>query len=368
MKVGTQRNIALDGLRGVAALVVVFHHLFLTNSWFADRVGRDPKLLPTSFLTSPKNLLEYTPLHIFFAGTEAVFIFFVLSGYVLLRSAERPNVTKYLTSRMIRLYVPIFGAVSIAFLLARTVSRDPSKFESWWLRAHASIPSVRELAVNAFVLHGTTLLDSSLWSMKYEIIFSISLIVFVIFWRFTGKVSFHKTLAMYSLSTISIVLGQVSNNDLLSYLPVFYFGVLLHQVKERLKFASLRFLIGLMITISPWCLAGFGVATSNAFSFVIIATGATIIVDSARSRESALARLLSKKIFGTLGKYSYSLYLIHAPVLVTTWYLLGQPSSRLGFFLQVFLSFVMIFAATIFLYNLAEKPSLKWIAHRRALS
>lgn len=30
---------SLDGLRGVAALVVVAHHLLLTLPWFADRVG-----------------------------------------------------------------------------------------------------------------------------------------------------------------------------------------------------------------------------------------------------------------------------------------------------------------------------------------
>jgi|688.fasta_scaffold679607_2 peptidoglycan/LPS O-acetylase OafA/YrhL len=38
MAIGKGRRASLDGLRGVAALIVVTHHLLLTLPWFADRV------------------------------------------------------------------------------------------------------------------------------------------------------------------------------------------------------------------------------------------------------------------------------------------------------------------------------------------
>ena len=80
---------SLDGLRGVAALVVVVHHLLLTLPWFADRVGLGQLGTKGQFTFSWHNLFEYTPLHILYGGTEAVVIFFVLSGFVLINPVNK---------------------------------------------------------------------------------------------------------------------------------------------------------------------------------------------------------------------------------------------------------------------------------------
>jgi peptidoglycan/LPS O-acetylase OafA/YrhL len=74
------RVTSLDGLRGLAAVVVLVHHALLAAPVFAaayyggsvaDRVGG----MAWAFI--------YTPLHLIWAGTEAVYLFFVLSGVVL---------------------------------------------------------------------------------------------------------------------------------------------------------------------------------------------------------------------------------------------------------------------------------------------
>ena len=70
---------SLDGLRGIAALVVVVHHLLLTLPWFADRVGLGLLGPKGQFIFSWHNLFEYTPLHILYGGTEAVVIFLYLA-------------------------------------------------------------------------------------------------------------------------------------------------------------------------------------------------------------------------------------------------------------------------------------------------
>src|SRR6201995_3858781 len=77
-KVGGARLRALDGLRGAAALIVLFHHAAMT--WAPLAVLYFHAHAPVPFLAL---LVAYTPLHLLWAGSEAVIVFFVLSGFVL---------------------------------------------------------------------------------------------------------------------------------------------------------------------------------------------------------------------------------------------------------------------------------------------
>lgn len=56
----------IDSIRGLAALSVVISHLSL--------------VIPNVYIVQK---LKNTPLHIFWAGHEAVILFFILSGFVL---------------------------------------------------------------------------------------------------------------------------------------------------------------------------------------------------------------------------------------------------------------------------------------------
>ena len=65
--------------------------------------------------SSPAWWLAYTPLHLGWAGGEAVLVFFVLSGLVLalphLREPRRGTWLPYYLKRAVRLYVPVAVAV-----------------------------------------------------------------------------------------------------------------------------------------------------------------------------------------------------------------------------------------------------------------
>ena len=101
----------LDGVRGVAAAMVVVHHLALSGGWLSDPFATQPNV-SSGF----ERAMTYTPLHLVWAGGEAVFVFFVLSGYVLAGTdISTPRRTAgFVGKRFVRLYVPAAAAIVLA--------------------------------------------------------------------------------------------------------------------------------------------------------------------------------------------------------------------------------------------------------------
>ena len=59
---------------------------------------------------------------------------------MLVRAAERPGFRwrAYYPSRMLRLYLPVWGALVLGFVLYEAVPRTVELGRSWWLNAHHS--------------------------------------------------------------------------------------------------------------------------------------------------------------------------------------------------------------------------------------
>ncbi|MBO9659041.1 MAG: hypothetical protein J7527_09470, partial [Chitinophagaceae bacterium] len=69
----------LDTLRGLASLqVVISHALYIT-----PLIERIHHAKTTEGLSLPVIVFSFTPVHTIWAASEAVILFFVLSGYVL---------------------------------------------------------------------------------------------------------------------------------------------------------------------------------------------------------------------------------------------------------------------------------------------
>jgi peptidoglycan/LPS O-acetylase OafA/YrhL len=362
-QLASNRNSNFDGLRGAASLVVVLHHLLLTLPWFADRVGLG-KLGPKGeFEISLHRLFEYTPLHIFYGGTEAVVVFFVLSGYVLIYAISGEKSIGYLRFRLVRLYSPIIMASVLASLLIVLVQRKPQPLGSWWLNSQAVQFELASLIRNLFVIDGTDWMNSSLWSMRYEVIFSMAILVLVSV-RFTF--SYKKFVISFFFIVSFISIAMANNFDLASWLPVFFAGTVIHFLPPREHITGApEALLGVFVMFLPWYFAGFGYSVNAALSRIVMICGAVLIVDACRYKDSRLKGIFSSRSLKFAGKYSYSLYLIHAPALTTTWFFFGATESNVGWILRAGASCVLIVIGTFIVHKLAEEPSLKWIKKQK---
>ena len=142
MSDSSARITGLDGLRGFASLAVVLYHLSL--------IAR-PELSETAWAW-----LTQSPLKLLFPGTEAVLVFFALSGLVVALPALRSGFawTRYYPSRLLRLYLPVFGALLFATVLILAIPREAASVPSGsWLRdaQAASVTPVSFLAKAASV-------------------------------------------------------------------------------------------------------------------------------------------------------------------------------------------------------------------------
>nr|WP_281286414.1 acyltransferase [Microbacterium kyungheense] len=319
----SSRIASLDGLRGTAALIVLLHHALLTMSGFAAVYWG----LPAPAFAAP---FAYTPLHVVWAGPEAVLVFFVLSGVVLTLPATRRRSlpwAAYYPSRLIRLYLPVLFAVAFAVLLARLWPRATDGRYSPWVQMHNEAPTVANALHNAFLLNGTTWLNSPLWSLQWEVLFSLLLPVYVFLAVRWGR---DQWLLIGCGLVALIVAGEVTGIVALRYLPYFGLGSLVAANLEALTGLSDRFDRSRRSTLAQSALAAGALilltfrwwpgnllpAPVAQFSGAIVAVGAVLVVLVAVCLPGA-RRVLASRPLMAAGTISFSLYLVHEPILVT---------------------------------------------------
>lgn len=310
-------------MRGTAALVVLLHHALLSMSGFAAVYWG----LPFPDFVAP---LAYTPLHAVWAGQEAVLVFFVVSGLVLVLPAagRRPiDWLAYYPSRLIRLYLPVVFAVAFALVLARLWPRATDGSDSPWIQMHNEAPTLASAAKNSFLLSGTTWLNSPLWSLQWEVVFSLLLPLYV--WVALQWGRRHWLLIGVGLVAF-IVLGENLGIRALTYLPYFGLGSLLAVNISRLERVGHRFgpsrrsrllqaglfLAAVLLLTFRWWPGRLLPAPLAPYLGVVVAIGAVGVVLAAVCLPGVQATL-SARVLVAAGTISFSLYLIHEPILVT---------------------------------------------------
>ena len=355
------RLTALDGLRGVAALVVVFYHTAMASSLNLADTYLGNASLPTG---SADWFFSRTPLHVFWDGQEVVQIFFVLSGFVL----ALPAVTRgtqwfsvsYYPRRIIRLYFPAIGALLFGGLLHQLHTK-PIVGASWWLNDHAISLTAHDALNDATLVHQGSLwaFTSVVWSLKYEVIFSLALPVVLWLALIVRRAGLLSLLVAAGCLYTTYAATKAGNNNLYCY-PVFALGVLMAFHADRLRRLALPWMLPIALSLCVFLLTTAyiwtGVSeTVNAIQRTGVVVASCLAVWIAIGFERA-RKMLSGVPAKWLGSRSYSLYLVHEPIVVATVFLFHgfvNPLLMLGVVVPI-----SLLAAELF-WRGVESPSIR---------
>ncbi len=322
----SRRIVALDGLRGVAALMVLFHHTLLTLPDFANYEWGRPGATDHGVV---EWLLIRTPLRLLWAGQERALLFFVLSGFVLglpwLQGRAAPY-GRFLLGRFCRIYPPYLAAMLVAavgsvVLGGVRLDRATVYFNQLGWSFHLSwlaFPSIVAILNNPSSRYMNEAVWSLVWEARVALIFPF-IVIPIVRWRNTGIGLVLLVLAIVRhLGTVLMPpsLNEVLNvpQDTFYYAEYFVLGTAVAANRDAIAAWFGRsdqhagpccLIAGCLICWLPW----------PWHHDQIIGIGAAIILASIAGSDR-VGSWLGRPSFIWLGRQSYSLFLIHLPVIM----------------------------------------------------
>jgi peptidoglycan/LPS O-acetylase OafA/YrhL len=378
----------LDGIRGLAALYVVFHHAYLQVTGSSDSTILT-ETIPPLFLIGVK-WLEY--------GSFSVALFIVLSGYCLMLPVVTTGILRggwveYIKRRAKRILPPYYAAIVLSLLLVLIfpILRQPSG-TLWDVTQDAfSLQSIvpHLLLIQNWRGSWAVKIDYPMWSVatEWQIYFLLPLILLPLWRKFGLKV----------MTLGAIVLGFGPHyllNGLLDRTKPWYFSLFalgaaaaVISTSTEPKYVKLRqqvpwgkvaiFFAGVLsVIVIPqgrhW-LDSHEVITDPLVAIVAVCTLVQCTQTSMNEKlmASNSPRTWLLKVLGSpwaigLGAFSYSLYLVHAPILAVIDLPLkaAQVSSSLRLAIGLGLSVPISTGISYLFYWVCERPlTLRKNAH-----
>lgn len=330
------RLIELDGLRGLAAVVVVIHHCLLTVPAFA-RIGAWPGVVPEE---PAARILTQTPLHLLWAGHEAVLVFFVLSGTALVYPVARRHAQRrrfdwidYVPRRIVRLWLPAAASTALAVALMVLVPRSTAaSLGPWMTQAHPAGLSARHLLLELALQPRYAYRNTVLWSLHAEAVFSflLPLVVLVVALAARARAWWLPAAACLAVPAVT------GDTRTLVYVPIFVLGATVGWrwghlgtiAPERpAPWATPAALACLVLITIGWWPGLEGPVAGRLAAAVSLAAVAALVALAVRA--GALRGVLRSRAVQYLGALSFSLYLVHEPVIVATRLLMASWSPWL---------------------------------------
>jgi peptidoglycan/LPS O-acetylase OafA/YrhL len=335
------RRRALDGLRGVAALVVVVHHtLMVSPTFMAAYTGAPRGAVP--------RLLVDTPLRVLWAGDAAVAVFFVLSGYVLAVSAARASWLSYYPRRLMRLYLPVWGATVLALAALAAFPRFADSGRSTWVDGQ-SVSVTTGSMLRTLSLWAPDNLIAPLWSLRWEVLFSLLLPLYVAIAQRMRRLALGPALAVL---LGGIAAGVAFRIEALQYVPLFLIGVLMADREVELT-----------ARLTGWdrsrrllaCVGALVLLSSHMYPLVAAGAGLAVLLAFACHEVTAV---LSRRLPLWLGRISYSLYLVHIIVVLAAASVVPLTAPML-----LLLTIPASLGLAVVFHRYVEEPSQKLARH-----
>lgn len=378
---------SVDGLRGLAALNVVFAHFigsffpgtFLIGSFLPIlNLGADWKRVSGDSFAPYLNILISPLVNVFYGGRFAVLIFFVLSGYVLSSPYFHENGFNKLRRRMfgryIRLNIPIAASVAISFFVYRSELyfnipaaslTDSGAWLAQFFGAGVSLNHAVKMAVYESVFFGSGLLNPPLWTMKIEFIGSIYLLTYYII-----KPAIKEFI---SFILVVIMLYSFTGDDSIYFIAIFS-GALLNKIRINATYNAPLFTIGLF----------FGAAQMQSVIFYVL-PDAGLLNHVFWAKENFYTAIggwmvslavingfgksfLQNGMCQKLGEISFPLYLVHFIILcsVSCAIYIFLPRNSMFITINFCVYIIACLCAAAFFVNI-DKPAVN-LAHRLTAS
>jgi peptidoglycan/LPS O-acetylase OafA/YrhL len=391
----SRKNLSLEGLRGMAAFVVVLSHLRLTfcinlTNDFRENLG---------FLPHGVVLVLSAVFQSIFNGNFAVWLFWIMSAFVLSlqffkRARETPGsrAHDYLEDAFLRRYprlmIPVLVSVALAYAihacgmmhnleLAHVLGKE---YEGGWLGSFYSFPANALEAVKTSMWHAFFSggyggcyggrYNSVIWTMRNELFGSVYLFALL------GLLG-HRT-SRYFLYPVFAVINYELN---LHWLNAFVMGIVLcdlfvnngilvwgesvipRPLQQLGRSRLLAVFLWLFIIVGIGLL---GVVRNFEMWSLLIGTSAVALTLISKFTQ----RILASPIPVFLGKISFGLYLVHFPIICSfsCWLylvmfpLLGYGASSL--LVSIATCGLSVLLGYVF-YYFVDRPSLglsRWLS------
>lgn len=366
----------LDGLRGLAALWVVLSH-------FSAFVVPDLTRLPWPYV------LVLSGLH---HARMAVVVFLVLSGYCLAlpqASGKAFQFVSWMKRRWLRIMPPYLAALLLSLAVTFPHKASATVFHFGPVTWHHSPAYLRDAVGHLLMLHdlwfarfpwdqnGT---NAALWSIPVEFHLYLFFPLLLLAWRQGGivRTALSGLALSWALNYLAqtTLLGEVNFAGMtLLYLGFFTLGMMAAMIthSHSPESARLRRLpwgcVSALSLLAGSLVCGFkgwdwymGNADTVALFFAVSA--AAFLVWQHGQPQGVSSRWLSHPQLVALGAFSYSVYLIHIPVILVYCHILAcvNGAHPLGPILQLWLAVVvglpLILAASYVFHLIFERPFL----------
>lgn len=310
------RNI--EGMRGIAALIVLFSHLtvmyYPAAYWGSETLSHN---------NNADIFIGQSPLSVFFAGNSAVMIFLILTGFgtYFVHEKGKHAIIKFATLRFFKLTIPVvLSSLMVWLIFAFNLTFYENIIEgtgTLWFGDWYHPFNINFFKVLLHVFTETTSYNNTLWTMQYFFKGIFVVILLKSIWGYSSIRHFIYVMAIviminlqekyYIPCILGLLLADLYTNDacntlsnkkaiFLLVISLYFFGVPMYIKSELIMY---RFLI---------------VGGNLKEYYHIIGAFLLLFITL---YWIPLKKIMEFKVFQFFGKYSMAIYMVHYPILIS---------------------------------------------------